>query len=443
MGLLDSMFGGGGGQDQSQGPQSPGVFSRFQAQYAPGAYAAKEQAMQQQAIYQAALQTPGMSPQTAQALAMSPQFFAAQQQSYLPQATQVVPVQNSDGSQTLYQNRNSGGGAGHGVEISGIPITEPPGTTSAPAGAAGAQGQGATTPPTNTLSGMPGSNTATEKAVRQAAETGADPFQALAGSPYAADVKAVLDNRMTLSEIKQTRQEHAASTIRHLVLAIDPNFNELKSEKTGTYVKSYMDTKTGDVGMSRNALGTALGHISDSVDRQLELKNHDANMELLGNADNHIRNWFGEQANKAKGAELNVGTAADELARFITGKPPTDSSRNEYRNSFPSPTDTPRVAAEKYNVMAELVEKRMQDLELERDANFSGKNVAKDYPIVLEQHKALLSNIRQKAAELKRQGEYQIEHGAQGLEAPPEAPAGNSHPAYGLPQGWKYIPQSR
>ena len=48
MGILDSMF-GGGSQDQSQqGPQSPGILGRMQAQYAPGAYAAHEQALQQQ-----------------------------------------------------------------------------------------------------------------------------------------------------------------------------------------------------------------------------------------------------------------------------------------------------------------------------------------------------------------------------------------------------------
>ncbi len=281
---------------------------------------------------------------------------------------------------------------------------------------------------------MPGSTNATIEALGKAAAAGQDPYPLIPQSQREL-VKSVLDGRMALSEIKQTRAEHEAGTIRKYVLAIDPNYNEMKGEKSATYVKSYMDTKTGDVGMSRNALGTSLGHISDAIDNQIELKNHDANMETLGAADNHIRGMFGNQANKVAKQNLQIGTAADELAKFITGKPPTDSSRGQYREAFPTPFDTPRVAAAKYTAMADLLEKRMTDMEAERDANFSGKNVAKDYPISLPQHHELINNIRKKAAELDRQGNYQIERG-QGLEAPPVGGAGGG----GIPSGWKYIP---
>ena len=443
MGILDSVF---GSQDQGQqGPQSPGILGRMQAQYAPGAYAAKEQAMQQQAIYNAAMQlnqaNPGsMSPQVAQAMAMSPQFFAAQQQSYLPQASQVQMVQNADGSQTPVDIRNQGGGAGHGHALSGLPITEAPGTTAAPAGAAGAtapQGQSGNAPagsakPRSTLQGMPGSNTEVKSRIDQALQTGQDPMEALKGTPYENTVKAVMDGRMTLSEIKQTRNEHIAGTVRDILLKIDPNFNEIKNEKTNSYVKSYMDTKSGDVGMSRNSLGTSLNHINSSISNQLGLNNHDANMSMLGRGDNLIRNQFGEQASKAGAQNALSGTAADELARFITGKPPSDAARKEYADKFPNASDTPRVAAGKYEAMADLLEGRLKDMEAERDQNFSGKNVAKDYPIALPEHQKAIADIRQKAAELRRRGEYQIQHG-QGAEAPPAAAGG------GLPAGWKYV----
>ena len=447
MGILDSIFGGGGSQDQSQqGPQSPGLFGRLQANYAPGAYAAKEQALQQQAVYQAAMdlnrQNPGaISPQVAQAMAMSPQFFQAQQGAYLPQATQTPMMQSPDGSQTPIAIRNAGGGAGHVPSVSGIPITEPPGTTANPSQAAGAaqvapQGEQSGNAPAasagskNTLQGMPGSTAAIEARVKANIAAGQDPTAGLPDN-YKNTAQAVLDGRMTLSEIKQTRNEHIAGTIRNIVLAIDPAFNEIKNEKTNQYVKSYMDTKNGDVGMSRNSLGTALNHINSSIGNQLGLDNHDANVAVLGRADNVIRNQFGDQASKAGAQNALSGTAADELARFITGKAPSDTARKEYADKFPNASDTPRVAAGKYEAMADLLEGRLKDMEAERDQNFSGKNVAKDYPIALPEHKATIAAIREKAAELRRRGEYQIQHG-QGAQAP-------AAPETGLPPGWKYV----
>ncbi len=417
MGILDSFFGSG---QQQQGPPPDSWHSRFQAEYAPGAYAAHQQSQQQQAMYNAAMQTQGMNPQVAQALAMSPQYFAAQQGAFLPQPSQTQVLTDNSGNQTMGEIRNPGGGAGHSRDFSGLPIT-PPGTTPNPA----TPSTGTPEVAGNTLGGMPGNTNATIEALGKARDAGQDPY-ALIPQSQRAVVKNVIDGKMTLSEIKQNRNEHEAGTIRKYVLAIDPEYNELKGEKSAAYVKSYMDTKTGDVGMSRNALGTSLGHISDAIDNQIGLKNHDANMAVLGEADNKIRGAFGEQANKVGQQNLQLGTAADELAKFITGKPPSDTNRGQYREMFPSPFDTPRVAAGKYTAMADLLEKRMTDMEAERDANFSGKNVAKDYPISLPQHHELIDNIRKKAAELRRQGEYQIERG-QGQEAPPVAGGGWSN----------------
>ncbi len=444
MGILDSVFGGGGQDQAPQGPQQPGILGRMQAQYAPGAYAAKEQALQQRAVYDAAMQTQGMSPQIAQALAMSPQFFGAQQGSYLPQASQVMPVQNADGSTTLVDVRNKGGTAGHGHDLSGVNITEPPGTTQSPTEAAGGQqatqvaGQGQNAPaasagPKNTLQGMPGSTAAIQAQVKANVAAGGDP---LAGIPdiYKNAAQAVLDDRMTLNEIKQSRNEHIAGTVRNIVLTVNPEFNEQKNEKTATWIKSYMDTKTGDVGFSRNALGTSLQHIDKAASNQLGLENHDAQgLTPIVKAGNMARNTFGERAPKAAQQDLQLGTAADELAKFITGKPPTDSSRGEYREKFPSISDPPRVAGAKYNAMADLLEGRLKDMEDERNANFGDKKVKNDYPIVLEQHKQMIQDIRAKAAELKRRGEFMAAHPG---ETVPPAPTAGSAP---LPNGWKYV----
>ena len=86
------------------------------------------------------------------------------------------------------------------------------------------------------------------------------------------------------------------------------------------------------------------------------------------------------------GSEGMSGTAADELARYITGKAPSDAARKEYADKFPNASDTPRVAAGKYNAMADLLEGRLKDMEKERNENFSGKDVSKDYPIALPEH---------------------------------------------------------
>lgn len=427
-GLFEGLFGGG---QQDPRPQADNTLDRMRATYAPNAYNAHQTSIQQQAVYDAAMQTPNMKPEIARALATNPQYFGAQQGSFLPQASQSQVLQGIGGEQTLGQIRNPGGGAGHGLEYSGMNIIAP-GTTQSPAQAsqgAPAGGAPATTGPTNTLQGIPGSTSQAIEKVKQTVAAGGDPIAALAGTPYANDVKAVLEGRQTLSEIKQTRSEHIAGTVRNLVNTINPDFNEMKQEATNTWVKGYMDTKQGTVGMSRAALGTSLGHISDAVDKQKDLDNYDANVTAAGSTVNHLRGLGGTQGAKIAGQQAQVTTAADELAKFLTGKPPTDTSRAQYRNAFPTPFDTPRVAAEKFQTMGDLLEKRMRDLELERDANFGGKNVAKDYPIVLEEHRKLLDNIRTKVSQLRSGGEQQVK----GL-----GTIGGSDPAATeLPPGWR------
>ncbi len=386
MGLLDSMFGSGqGGQapQQQQGPAPDTMWDRFRAEYAPGAYGAHQQSLQQQAVYSAMLQN-GATPENAQAMAMNPQFFQMGAPANMPTAPEKTVLTDAQGNQTLGQIQNKGGPAGHGFSgFSGIPIVQPGTTPSAPqaAGATsqpqGAQGDGLPPviseqaqqdlgykPPTDTLQGIPGNTTELTKKVAAAVQSGQDPYAAMKGTPYANSVKAVIDGKMTLSEIKQTRNEHLAGTVRNLVLTIDPNYNELKGEKTAAWVKSYMDTKNGDVGMSRNALGTSLNHISTAIDNQLGLDNRDANVAVGASLANRARGMVGEQAPKVAAQNTHLGVSADEFAKFITGKPPTDQSRGQAREEFPTPFDTPRVAAGKYDAMANLIEGRLKDMEI-------------------------------------------------------------------------------
>ncbi len=417
MGILDSIF-GGGGQVAQPGPESmgpQGIMGRLTATYNPNLYQAKQDALRQQATYGGVMQTPGISPQIAQAMAMNPQFFAAQQGAYLPQAPQTQVLTDSGGAQTIGQITNPGGKAGHGLgSYSGIPITEPPGTTASPAGAAGGAGAtrvgeqtgnapAATAAPAKNTLNMPGNINAAEAAVKNAVKNGQDPIEALQGTPYAAEVKAVLDNRMTLSQIKQTRQEHIAGSVRRLVQAIDPNFNEQQSEKTGTWVKSYMDPGSG-LGFQRKTMGTSLGHLTDAIKNQVGLNNQDNEIAVLGEGVNKVRGLYGEQANKVAQQNLQLKEASDEVAKFITGKPPAEGQTNKYAELFPTPFDTPRVAAGKYQAVADLLEKQMRDLEVERNANFGGKAVAKDFPIVQPEHTELLKTLHSKIAELKQQG---------------------------------------
>src|ERR1700677_2695032 len=98
-GLMYSLFGSGS-------PTSGDTFAdRFRAQYAPGAFQAHQQNMQQQSIYSAMLQN-GATPEQAQALAASPQFFASGQGAYMPQAPQVQTYTNSGGDQIPVQIQN-------------------------------------------------------------------------------------------------------------------------------------------------------------------------------------------------------------------------------------------------------------------------------------------------------------------------------------------------
>ena len=450
MGILDSMF--GGGQDQSQaGPQTPGVLGRLQAQYAPGAYAAHEQALQQQAIYQAALQTPGMSPQVAQALAMSPQFFQSQQGAYLPSAPEVTPVQNADGSQTLVQKSNKGGGAGHGVSISGIPITEPPGTTAAPAQAAGAapattpQEQSgnaptATAAPTNTLQGMPGSTQAILKQIQTNKAAGQDP---MAGIPeqYKGMAQAVREGRETLKDITSTRGAQTRNLVNEIILASEPDFDENMNEARNTYRKQYVSGKATDIGGQVKSLNKLAGHANAMADAASSMNNYGVGgVAPIAHALNKVGNEF--NSTPAAGLKRAADLYTNELSTYVSGKGGSGVDERKERSAAFNPDATPQEMGNSLLTDIEFLEKQMEGNEQHRNSVFSDPKMAGKFPLVSPQALEQLNQAKVKAHKLL--GDYdewsKTSDGQKAAISPKGAPVTNGVPQIpGIPAGWRLI----
>ncbi len=413
MGLLD-MIGVGSGGDQSQGqeqapPQSSlGLLGRIQANYAPNVYMANQEAAKQRATYDAAMQTQGMAPQIAQALALNPQFFAAQQGSYLPQGPKVTPVQNSDGSQTLLQESNPGGGAGHGVSVSGIPITEPPGTTASPTGAAGGAGgggagQGQTAPPAssgpkNTLQGMPGSTAAIEERVNANIAAGVNPLDGLPDN-YKNAAQAVLDGRMSLSEIKQTRTEHIAGTVRNIVLKADPNFDERTNESQSTYYKQYASGKATDIGGQVKSINKLAGHANEMADASLSMNNYGAGgvgpiahkLNQVGNALNST-----PQAGLKRAADLYN----NELSTYVSGKGGSGVDERKERSAAFNPNATPQEMGNTLLTDIAFIRKQIEGNQQQRDALFKNPKQQQQFELASPQALQQLHEAEIKAHKL-------------------------------------------
>ncbi len=459
MGILDSMFGGGGGgggeQAPQQGPQSPGILSRMQAQYAPGAYEAVQRAQQQRAVYDAAMQTRGVSPQIAQAMAMSPQFFQAQQQSYLPQAPGIQTVQNNDGSTTLLQTRSPGGQGGKGgISVSGIPITEPPGTTSAPAGAAGAAPASApatpatsgaeesdNTPapvsgPKNTLSGMPGSTNSILAQIQANKAAGKDPTLGIPDN-FKAMTRAVLDGRETLKNITSTRGAQTANAVNQIALTIDPTFDESVNEARNTSRKDYMSSSLGKTGGRITSFGTAIGHLNSQLDRAIALNNNDTEINgapIGGTPGAHLSNWVkgtsGDRANKVNDFVTGRDTLAGETVRFLTGGEGSQTDRQQYAEKW-GHNDTPRETAGTAQAYLKMLQDKAEELKGKQSADFGGKTeLTKDMPIVRPEHEKAFAEIQRKIDFLKNK------YKGGDTAAPPTA--ADTAPK-GLPPGWKFV----
>ncbi len=440
MGILD----GSPDQGQAAGPQSPGILSRMQAQYAPGAYEAVQQAQRQRAVYDAAMQSQGMSPQIAQALAMSPQFFGAQQQAYLPQATQVTPVQQSDGSQTLLQTSNPGGSPGHGVSISGIPITEPPGTTQSPGQAAGAQGatpaadqgQGAPAPvsgPKTTLEGMPGSTQATLKQIEANKAAGVDPT---AGLPtfYKGLAQAVLEGRETLKDITSQRGAATRNAVNAIVQTIEPNFDENMNEARNTYRKQYSSEKPTDVGGQVKSLNKLAGHAHAMADAAVNVDNIGLGGSGLAHPINAVGNYL--YSTPAAGLKSAADKYVGEKTTYISGGKGGDKGEREERRQEYNGSSTPQEMGTALLSDIDFIEKQMQGGEQHQKALFPNDKLRETMPL---QSPEAVEHLRQaKVQAHKLLGDFDQwskspeGEGAAGVANTMKQPGG-------LPPGWKFV----
>ncbi len=454
MGILDSMFGGGGGgQEQApQGPQSPGVLGRMQAQYAPGAYEAVQQASRQKAVYDAAMQTQGMSPQIAQALAMSPQFFGAQQQSYLPQATQITPLQNSDGSQRLVQTSNPGGVAGHGHSLSGIPITEPPGTTPAPEQAAGAQGATPTTPATqgaaddantpapipgakNTLQGMPGG---TDQILAQIQANQAAGKNPMLGVPemYRGMAQAVREGRETLKDITSARGAPTRNIVNAIIQTAEPEFDENMNEARNNYRKQYVSGKATDIGGQVKSLNKLAGHANAMADAAKEMDN--IGMGGFGGLA-HPVNKLANAIYTTPGAGLKRASDLynNELSSYVSGKGGSGVEERKARDEAFSPNRTPQEMGKSLLTDIEFLQKQIEGNEQHRNQVFSDPKMAGKFPLASPEAVAQLNQAKVKAHKLV--GDY--DEWSQTPEGQGLAGVNNTltAPKAGLPPGWKFV----
>ncbi len=444
MGLLDD------DRSQASGPQSPGILTRMQAQYAPGAYEAAQKAQQQQAVYQAAMQTQGMSPQIAQALAMSPQFFGAQQQSYLPQATQVIPIQQADGSQTLVATSNKGGVAGHGPTLSGLPFAEPPGSTPDAAAAAGAQqpaaqvaapsaGQDdANTPapipgPKTSLQGMPGSTNQILAQIKANKAAGKTPTLGIPEN-FKVLADAVHSGKETLKNITSTRGAQTANAVNEIVLTVDPNFDESVNEARNTSRKDYMSSSLAKTGGRITSFGTALGHLNSQLDRAIALDNNDTEINgapIGGTPGAHLSNWIkgtsGDRANKVNDFVTGRDTLAGETVRFLTGGEGSQTDRQQYAEKW-GHNDTPRETAGTASAYLKMLQDKADELKGKQNADFGGHaELTKDMPIIRPEHEKAFADIQRKIDFLKNK--YKGDAGATPGPTPQQS----------LPPGWKFV----
>ncbi len=438
--LLGSIFGEGS-------PTQGDTFTdRLRAQYAPGAYQAHQTNMQQQAIYSAMLQN-GATPEQAQAMAVSPQAYAAQQATYSGAAPKVTPVQNSDGSQTLLQEINKGGPAGHGVSISGIPITEPPGTTTSPTQAAGGARSAQAAPATqgaeqtenapapvagagNTLQGMPGS---TNQVLAQIQANKAAGKDATLGLPqgYKAMAQAVLDGRETLKDITSTRGAQTRNAINEIIQTIEPNFDENMNEARQNYRKQYVSGKATDIGGQVKSLNKLAGHANAMADASTEMDNIGLGGSNLAVPINKMTNMI--YSTPGAGLKRAADLYTNELSSFVSGKGGSGVDERQERSKAFSPNQTPQSMGKALLTDIDFLEKQMQGNEQHRNSVFTNPKMQEQFPLVSPEALEQLKQAKIKAHKLV--GDYdewsKSEEGQGTQVGPTKLPT--------LPQGWRLV----
>ncbi len=412
MGILDSIFGGGQQGPPQQGPRPDSWHDRFQAEYAPGAYGAHQQSQQQQAVFNAAMQTQGMSPQVAQALAMSPQFFGAQQGTYLPQPSQTQVLTDSQGNQTIGEIRNPGGSAGHSRDFSGLPIT-PPGTTASPAAASGAQG-GTTPPeqtgnapaassgPQNTLQGMPGSTTEIFKLIETNKAAGRDPTT---GIPefYKGMANAVREGRETLKDITSQRGAPTRNIVNAIVQAAEPEFDENMNEARNTYRKQFVSGKATDIGGQIKSINKLAGHANEIADASTNMDNIGLGGSELARPINKLGNYL--YSTPGAGLKRAADLYNNELSTYVSGKGGSGVDERKSRQEAFDPNATPQSMGKTLLTDIAFIEKQIEGNEQQRDSVWKGTKLGSQFELASPEAHEQLNQAKIKAHKLV--GDYE------------------------------------
>ncbi len=399
-GLFEGLFGGGqqGGQQQPQGPAPDSVFDRLRATYAPNAYAAHQQSIQQQAVYDAMVKTAG--PEMAKAMATNPQFFQAANQAFLPAAPQSQVLSDQFGGQSIGQILNPGGGAGHGLSYAGLPITQP-GTTQNPGQATAApQGdapQNPTAPqPANTLQGMPGGVQGLLDRIQANKAAGLPPSTGIP-QVYQEMTDSVISGKQTLKDIFESRGKGIRTVVNELATAQDPNFSESVAESRKKYMDQFASEKVTDIGGQAKSLNKLYGsHIPGIIDAAINMDN--VGMGGIG-ALAHPVNKLGNAIFTTPGAGLK--RASDlyntEFSNFISGKGGSGVDERKERNTDFSPNRTPQEMGTALLKDIEYIEGQKVAMEQHRDSVFKGTNMGQRFPVVDPQAQQQLNEAKIKA----------------------------------------------
>ncbi len=439
--LLGSIFGEG------SATQGDTFADRLRAQYAPGAYQAHQQNQQQQAIYSAMLQN-GASPAQAQMLAASPQAFQAGQGAYMPAAPQVQTYTNSAGEQIPVQIQNPGGRAGHGLSLSGIPITAP-GTTANPTQAAGGQeatqvgeqtqnAPAASAGPTNTLQGMPGSTAQTLQMIDKAREAGVSGEELLKQVPreFRDLAEAVQSGKMTEKQLVEHRGVQTRNIVSKLVQAIDPDYSEAANEARNNYRTQYFSGKNTDVGGQVKSINKLAGHANAIADASLNMDNIGLGGSGLATPINKLGNYL--YSTPGAGLKRASDLYTNELSSYLSGKGGSGVDERKERSQAFSPNQTPQAMGQALLTDIEFLEKQMQGNEQHRNQVFTNPKMQQQFPLVSPQALEQLNQAKVKAHKLV--GDYdewsKSEEGQKAGVSPKGAPVNAPN---NLPNGWKLI----
>lgn len=446
MGLLDRFFGQGeqegflpsgnaGGQPSQTSQGQQGVapdnwWSRFRAEYAPGAYAAHQQNLQQQALYSALLQN-GASPEMARGFAMSPQLLGMGGEAYLPSAAQVEWKQDPyTGQWGAYSVGRGKGGQPYVNEVN-MNQGGPPGTTANPTQAA----QGA-----QRITQQP----AQESAQRPSNKAGGDlPSQIEAARAQGADVETLIKSFVPPGIQNQVRglrsgkilpdqlKGQTAENIERITQLVDPEWNRAKAAGANAYIKDFMSGQTKD---SVNAIDNTL----ETLDRALSQGGSLGNMDLwFSGASSGVNKALQSGGKKAEGAIAFNDTnraLAQNLFKLMSGskrysKPAVEDFQKDFGSGM-----RPAELATAANARLDEIVGRIDELEKERNDRVGS---AKDYPIKSADFDQKVAALRQKIQALH--GQNNNPNVAAVVNPIGTAVYNAIKQPSGLPSGWKII----